>query len=340
MHKVVSISILAIFSTGAGIAGQIQLGSGANGVNGLTSAYVGSGAGGWNEQNYEIRLFQTATSSSTPVAPVYTTGSYNANTSPSPASITDSGTEALTDSSAGVTFNMITDGTYGTTTQYSRNFWGATNTTLLTIPVGIFDVSDVWTLMNNVWGTPNANNTTVTFNFGSSATVASESLTVALTNSGSATGGSATHSGEISASAQCTTTVGGSPAACNTFDIGPTAASSSISTTGTAAGSLSAITVLTDTILQGSYNAATGNFANSAGQIVLTDQGFQFGTAFNSMYLVSVQVADSSGVSHTSETALSAITVDSAAAPEPSTLWLLISGFGAAGLARLRKTKT
>lgn len=329
MQKFIEIGLLALIGTGIAAAGQIQLGGGANGVNGLTSAYVGAGAGSWVEQNYEIRLFQGATANSLPVTPQYTTGTYVENTSPAAATITDS--------SAGVTFNMITDGTYGATTQYSKNFWEATNTSTLTIPVGVFDVTDVWTLMNNMWGTPNANNTTVTFNFGNSPTAATESLVVALTNSGTATGGSATPSGQVASSAQCTTTVGGSPAACNTFDIGPTAASTSITTSGTAAGSLSAITVLTDTLLEGSYTAAAGNFANSAGQVVMTDQGFQFGPAFNGLYLVSIQVADSSGAGHVSETALSAITVD--ATPEPATVWMFITGLGAVGLARFRSKK-
>jgi len=337
MQRVTVLTVFALIGTSIASAGQIQIGGGTNGANGLTSAYIGAGAGSWVEQNYAVRLFQSATSSSTPVAPTYSTGSYAENTSPSAATINDTGTEALTDSATGVTFNMLSDGTYGTSTQYSRNFWEATNTSTLTIPVGVLDVSDVWTLMNNLWGTPNANNTTVTFNFGGSATVASESLIVALINSGDTTGGGATPSGQVATSVQCTTTVGGSPAACNTFAIGPTAASSSITTSGTAAGSLSAVTVLTDTLMAGSYNAAVGNFASSAGQVVMTDQGFQFGTAFNGLYLVSIQVADSSGAGHTSETALSAITVDST--PEPSTMWLLVTGFGAAGFARFRRKK-
>ncbi len=333
MQKIIVLSVFALVGSGLATAGQIQIGSGTNGVNGLTASYIGSGiTGTFNEQNYDGRLFQTAQLSGTLVTPPYTTGTYTQASSPSPSTIVDTGAGALTDSSTGVTFNMITD---GTGLGGSNNFWqGATAGATITIPVGVFDVTDVWTLINNVWGTPNVNGTTVKFNFGTSATTTSETLTVALTNSGSTTGGGATPSGEVATSVQCTTTVA---AQCNTFAIGPTAASTLISTSGTASGSLPTISVLTDTLSAGMYNSAAGNFAGSAGQVIMTDQGFQFGSTFYGLYLVSVQVTEVVGGAHTSESGLSAITVD--ATPEPSTIWLLIAGIGVAGIARFQLRK-
>jgi hypothetical protein len=85
-------------------------------------------------------------------------------------------------------------------------------------------------------------------------------------------------------------------------------------------------------------STATTAYSGSSGNVVLGDQGFQFGTAFNGLYLIDVKIAEASGASSGSQTALSAITID-ATTPEPSTVWLLLSGFGAAGLSRLRRKK-
>ncbi len=102
---------------------------------------------------------------------------------------------------------------------------------------------------------------------------------------------------------------------------------------------MSNITVLTNQVLSMAYNGGPNNtvYAGSSGNVVLGDQGFQFGTAFYGLYLVDVKIAEASGVGNTSQTALSAITVD--ATPEPSTIWLLLSGFGAAGMSCLRRKK-
>jgi hypothetical protein len=327
MQRVTVLAVFALIATSMASAGQIQIG----GTNGLTSTYVGSQTG-WLAKNYDTRLFQTTTEAGSLVIPTYTTGSYQYATPPYQTTAA-----TLTDSSAGVTFAMIADGTSsGTSPQASNNFWEGYQATTLTIPVGIFDVTDVWTMMNNIWGTPGAVDTTVTFDFGAAATGAvSKALIVQLTNAGSnATG---TPSGQISTSVDCTT-VGSST--CASYAIGPTAASSSIATSGSGSSTLSNITVLTDRVLSMGYNGGGGTsvFAGSSGNVVLGDQGFQFGTAFNGLYLVDVKIAEASGTGNTSQTALSAITVD-ATTPEPSTVWLLLSGFGAAGLSRLRRKK-
>jgi hypothetical protein len=333
MQKVAALAVFALIGTGIAAAGQIQIGGGSNGANGLTSTYVGSQTG-WLAKNYDTRLFQGATEAGNLVSPTYTSGAYAYSTPYQTASATLK--DASADSGAGVTFAMIADGTSSGNPAASNNFWEGYQAQTLTIPVGVFDVTDVWTLMNNIWGTPNAVDTTVTFDFGASATgAATEVLTVQLTNAGSnATG---TPSGQISTSVECTTVA----ATCNSYAIGPTAASSSIATSGSGSSLLSNITVLTDRVLSMAYNGAAAStpFVGSSGNVVLGDQGFEFGSAFSNLYLVNVKIAEASGAGNVSQTALSAITVDSVVAPEPSTMWLILSGFGAMGFSYLRKKK-
>ena len=74
----------------------------------------------------------------------------------------------------------------------------------------------------------------------------------------------------------------------------------------------------------------------SLDEVAFQDQGFQFGSAYLNKYLASITVQELSGVLATSQTALSAITVESAL-PEPSTILLLMTGLGAIGFSRMRR---
>jgi hypothetical protein len=332
MHKVVVLSVLVLIGTNLANAGQIQLGSGVNGASGLSATYVTGGTAqtGWGEFNYDVRLFQNVTQGGLSLTPTLTGNAYTKTGGQAVATLSDTGAGAETNSATGVTFNMISDGTNASGN--SNNFWEGFGANTLTVPVGIYDVTDVWTLINNVWGSPNAVDTTVTFNFGNSANGATtKALTVQLTNAGSVVNG--TPSGQISASVNCTTVA----ATCNNYAIGPTAASSSIATSGTGSVLLPNITVLTDQVLSTAYNGGgTGTtYAGSAGNAVMTDQGFEFGSSFTGLYLVNIQIAEATGGGSNSQTGLSAITLD--ATPEPSTIWLLVAGFATAGFSRLRK---
>jgi hypothetical protein len=94
---------------------------------------------------------------------------------------------------------------------------------------------------------------------------------------------------------------------------------------------------VTDNVETMAYNGGvSGAFAGSKGNVVLGDQGFNFGNAFSGLYLVDIKIAEASGTSGTSETALSAITVFT---PEPSTAWLLLGGFGGIGLLLRRRVR-
>jgi len=323
MHRFSALMISLTIGVATATAGQIQIG----GLNGLTSSYISSGcstnvagqtcaAGGTSgsvvESNYDSRLFQNAQ----PAAVPYPT--YNQSAAAT-GSLTGTGTY-----DDGVTFSMINDGTGGLG---SNNFWqlGSANATI-TIPIGILDVTSVWTMLNNIWGPQGATDTVVTFNFGSSnANTTTSSVVIDLVNAGN----SSTPSGQIGAAIDCTTT---STTACLAMSVGSLAGqTTNIGGTG--------VTVDTDNVVSIAYNSvAAGKYLGTAGFLNLDDQGFQFSSAYASDYLVSIQVKELNGTGSASQTALSAITVESPI-PEPSTVVLLIAGIGAIGASRLRKLR-
>ena len=88
-----------------------------------------------------------------------------------------------------------------------------------------------------------------------------------------------------------------------------------------------------------------GFYAGTAGKLKLDDQQFLFGAAHVDQWLVSVTVTENLGNTPLtatggvlpSETALSAITVDTA--PEPTSILLLLSGLGGIGYLRFRRNQ-
>jgi len=324
MHRSSALIISLSIITGSAFADQIQIG----GATGLTSSYIGaSNTGGWTERNYDNYLFDGANNGS-PTSPY---GGYQQHSGAS-------GT--ITDSTDGVTFNMVNDGCVGGTcngTAPSANVWVASGTGTLTIPIGVFDVQDVWTMLSNVYGAAGAQDTTVKFNFGSTATTTNgTSLTVNLVNASS---NMSANSGQIGTAIECT---GLGTSTCNTLAIGGLAPSSSLNGI-TSSSTLIPITVDTNTVYSTTYTSTIGGtsaFASSnTGTLSLYDQGFIFGNTYSNLYLVNLQVTDSFGTMNTSQTALSAITVDTAATPEPSTIWLGFTGMFAVGLVVLRRRR-
>jgi len=300
---------IAAASASAGTIGQIEIG----GTNGLTASYIGTGntdSGTWQERNYNSKLFGSATEGG--VAPS------------TPASFTDSAN--------GITFAAINDGTGGG--GLTNNYWQPCSTATcnspitLTVPVGIADPTAVWTMLNNLWGTPGAQQTTVTFDFTDGGTTVAP-LVINLVNAYN----NGASGGQIAASIDC---VGPSSNTCSTF-------AGSLGSTPAASSTINGIKVLTGTVFSYAYNTITGTkYAGSSGTLNLDDQGFVFGTATDSLgglyskdYLVNVQITESSGAGNTSQTALSAITV--VATPEPSTIFLVLAGCGAIGVSRLRR---
>ena len=304
MFRFAIVSGITLFTVIAANAGQIQIG----GANGLTSSTVTGGGcspgGPCTEQGYVPVMFEHAPVS----APV------------GPGTLVD----PLGDGGSGVTFSKIND---------TGNFWDIPTGTAgatLTIPIGVFGVTDVWTMINDIEAT-NARDVNVMFNFGTSATVASNQVVVKLTDADGA-GNGQVRNGLV----------------CNGC-----AETSQVALTGA---TLSGMNVVSNNIWSQSYSVlcqnslavtasigSTDAACGAQGTAYLDDQGFFFnslalggGLTNLNTYLVSVQVREISTVG--GGAGLSAITIDTAAAtPEPSTVLLFVAGFGALGFGALRK---
>ncbi|MDP9170512.1 MAG: PEP-CTERM sorting domain-containing protein [Acidobacteriota bacterium] len=208
----------------------------------------------------------------------------------------------LTDPNDGVTFSIMNDG--------GNNYWainssaGASAT--MTIPVGVFGVTNVWTLLNDYWGVKGAQNTSVTLNFGNSATVAGAGMSQTF---------NFTNGTEIRDATDCTgkstspapgVNPSGFPTACTTF---------ATTTTGSTSQAFS-------TAYNGSSNAKS-QYYNTSGNLVLDDQALLVDPKYFGDYLVNVQVTDAGGGPAISRDALSALTV---ATPEPASVAMFLGG--------------
>jgi hypothetical protein len=338
----------------AASAGQIEIGqyvgnSSSGATQGLTSSYIsgtascvgavfqgnacaaGSSAS-WAETNYNASLFASASNTVPPIAPSAYSG-YSATS-------TTAGSQITTGPDP---FAMINE-TSGTNPG-TRNDWFANKSdSIFTVPVGLSGVTDAYLMLNNYWGVAGQQDTDVYFTFGTSSTGGTlTTVEVELTNSG--TPGSSA-SGQIQSSASCLTGgVGSALSTCDQFAGGPTLASSNPTTlvNGTPLGT--GVQVVTNPLYSFAYNgisASAMNYQGTTGNVQLDDLGFLFGSAYENLYLVSIGVqenfasgAPSAPSATSSDTVLSAITVDTA--PEPSTWMLLLGGITAIGLGRLRR---
>jgi hypothetical protein len=347
----IATTALGLVTALAASAGAVYIG----GASGLTSNYIVQGAnaacaagagncvtgslGGWAEKNYDNVLFSGATNGT---APVPFAGYVQNGGEGSGLSMTSAGGNT---SAAGVGFSMISDGGAGPQgTGASKNLWEASgaNTSLL-VPIGVYDVTDVATMLQDVWGSVGGNDTSITFNFGSSsnATTGITSVTFDLFDVNNQSGAGA--SGELRASVACTTTT---TATCNSStnpsNLPQTTTNMLASDGNTYAVNTSAVFGSTKTP-GGQYlytSAGAGLYSGTAGQLKMDDQDFVFGSAFANSWLVSLAVTQNSNFgNNVSATALSAITVDSAV-PEPTTVVLLFAGLGGiAAVRRFRKDK-
>jgi hypothetical protein len=317
-------AVVGLLSAAVANAGQIQIG----GVNGLTSNYITQGAGavcaagagnclagsagGFVERNYDLKLFLTAEEGST--APVPYAG-YTQTTA-------QQGTLGA--------FAMINDGLTGTN---GNNFWdGVTSDSTITVPIGINNVSSVYTMLSNIWGTANTTDTVVTFDYGTSSNASSFNDVVVVDLINSPTGTSGNSGGQIQASIDCST------ATICTNANGGIAASSTPSAT--LNGNPETLTILAANLFTSGngYNGFTtaGAYSGSTGNLSLDAQDFLLSSIVApspSEWLVNVKVEELTGGT-VSQTALSAITVNTT--PEPSTVILFLGGLGALGLARFR----
>jgi hypothetical protein len=284
-------------------AGQIQIG----GATGLNAAYIGSGGGGFTEQSYQTVLFSSATGNS-PVA------------------------ATQTDSTNHVTFNLDSDGASGgNSTEFWQGNSGATpNRNEITVPVNVYGVTDVWTLLNLDPGNTSLKDAQVYFNWSNGTTL----LVTLCSSTANCVGANTGDQIQLEDSVLCTT-------GCASGDYGPTAngtPAADLVMTGSVPGfATSNVTVDTGSVYSSAY-ANTGGIFGSAGNVVLSDQGFIFSgaalTNSENNTLVSIQVREQD-VTPGFGLGLSAVTVD--ATPEPSTIVLFLTGLGAIGLSRLRR---
>jgi hypothetical protein len=306
MFRIAIVSGITLFSLVAANAGQIQIG-GANGLTSSTVTGAGCSAGGpCTEKGYVPVLFESS--------PVTVTAGPTL-------------TDAAGDGGSGVTFAKLND---------TGNFWDlptGTTTSTLTIPIGVFDVTDVWTMINDIEGTK-TRDINVTFNFGTNAngiggTNVSENVQLFNANAANA-------NGQVRNALVCNGCV-------ETSQVGLTGEVNN------------GVTVVADNIFTQSFTvlcqnplaiaASIGSNAacGSQGTAYLDDQGFFFnslnlggGLTNLNTYLVSVQVKEIA--TGGGGAGLSAITIDAGAAtPEPSTVLLFVVGLGVVGLGRLRK---
>jgi hypothetical protein len=340
------LAIIAGLTTAiAAHAGQITLG----GANGLTAAYInapntvtgqnttgcaggvgncvaGSGTSSWGERNYDASLFengsisQTSTNGNNIGTQIIT----NSTTSYNP------GVNSWTDSAQNVTFNLINDGSSASSgNELANNIWASStgaNQNALTIPVGVFGVDESFLLLNDYYGYAGAN-PVITFNFsttGSTGTInAADSITLVDTAGGA---------GAIRSAVQCLSTSGTSitcPATTNGSGSGSGhTVSAGAPITGTQSFTSGDASITTSTLWTGTYSGTVtstpyGNSnGSSSGNVMLDDIGFNFGTKYNSDWLVSITITPSAAnEANASRLALSAITVETAT-PEPSTLAL------------------
>ncbi len=304
MIRIAIVSGITLFSFAAANAGQIQIG----GVNGLTSSVV-TAVGGAAEAGFLPVLFENANITAPTAAP----GTF---------------VDGAGDGGSGVTFSKIND---------TGNFWDLPSGSagaMVTIPIGLFGVTDVWTMINDIEAT-GTRDVNVIFNFGTTPTVASIPAVSVHLNDADA----ASSSGQVRNAVVCNTTC---------------AESSQVGLTG---GTFVGVNVVADNVFSSPFFCITQNpLANSAqigsnasvgcsnGTVYLDDQGFFFnslnlGSGLTNLntYLVSVQVKEIV-INGSGGSGLTAVTVDQASAtPEPSTVLLFVAGLGVVGLGRLRK---
>jgi hypothetical protein len=233
---------------------------------------------------------------------------------------TVAGEQQLT--ASGVTYAMINDGT-------NKNDWSiGTGTTLntITIPVGVFNVTDIDTMLNDYIGSAGVGSDVITvqFNFGSlSNTISSSSPVYTLTDGNG-----------IRNTIDCTAAQpsGAPPSSCNSLATG-------------FSGNTGYANVTASNVWNGVYTGGTTtgvmNYNNTTGVLNLDAQNFSFGTSELGLYLVDIVITDQTNVANTTRVGLSAITIQTAdlATPEPSTILLGLVGLAGIGFFRFRNAR-
>jgi len=206
------------------------------------------------------------------------------------------GLQQFTDSHNSVTFAMDSDS--------GDNYWASpasssSTVSTITVPVGVSGVSNAYVLLSDYFGLSGSsgiNNDTVTFIFNNGAITDPVNLSDGV---------------NIDSAHTCIT------GSCPSF--------SGTTTSGN-----------TDIAWSGSYTEGTNltPYSGTAGNVSLIDLTFNL-SAFSGDILSSIQITDNNNLTNSSRLALSAVTVSGTSAqvvaPEPSTILLLLGGFGLMG---------
>jgi PEP-CTERM motif len=350
LQAVAVLGLLGVAGVQAGTIVPVEVGQLSGSTNlGLTTAYVTSGCmagvgncvagstGGYVETNYDTRLFANAVNSgATPTTPVPFSGYVSSGQEPA----------AQLGGSGAPQFAMISDSAVSGGDFWNGQNFGSANS--LVVPIGLSNVNDVALMLSNVWGVAGAQDTTLTFNFGTASNGGiNDTIILNLVNSGQ---GGSSASGELQSGVDCASMQ------CGVHGL----ANGSVLPSGTIAegsGSTSAGTLVgfnTYNLAKNLFGASLGDAYTSipagtystygAGNLSLGAIDFNFGALggllnpSGSEYLVDVQVTENDARGNYSQTAISAITVDTVS-PEPSTVFLFLSGLGAIGFARFRRKK-
>ncbi len=218
----------------------------------------------------------------------------------------------------GVTFALLNQTLTGPTRYMSA--WATANsagTSSITIPIGIFGVTNVYTMLNDQYGINGSSPITVSFTFDNAAD--NETFTLVEGTS-------------IRSAVQCLS--GSALSACQTAGYANTLGTGSYAESTNSSARVSA-----SNVWSGTYTASSGVYANTSGNMYLDMQNFSLAVPSTdtlvSMTITGVSSAFNSGLN--SRAVLSAVTVQTAATPEPSTSLLLAAGLGLFAFVRARR---
>ena len=315
-----SLILVGVVTTTA-FAGQIKVGTGANGGNGLTGTAAGqymASAANCVGASFAQAGFTACT------APVLTLtngiGQRNYSpflwqgTLPSQAGPNGETAGLLQTGTDGITYAMVNNGSTTCTAAGDGgcNFWSLRETESITIPIGVFGVTKAHLGLNDYWGLIGAQNTQVFLDFNTASDGSGAATTVQFNLTNGVEIRSATDCAPSIVSGPCTT-VARTATSANTFN-------------------LYTSSYTNNTVATGLYNGTNGS-------VNLDVLAFSVAAANQARWLVDIRVGNVGGGNNISRTALTAITLETSSVPEPSTVLMLLGGLGVLGYARKRATK-
>ena len=296
---------------------QIKVGTGTGGVNGLTGNFTG----GYMNSAANCIGAQVAQANFTGCTAPVITGSGQRTYAPflwqgtTPVQVGPNGeTSGLQVTGAdAITYAMVNNGTTTCTAANDGgcNFWSLSNNQSLKIPIGVFGVTAAHVMLNDYWGATGAVNEHVFLDFNT----ASDGSGTTTTRTYDLTNGT-----EIRSATNCSAGSG----SCTTV----------------ARTTSSANTALVFTSAYTNNTLSTSPYFGTSGSVNLDAISFAVSIGDQSLWLADIRVSNTGGSLNVSRGALTAITLETSSTPEPSTILLLLGGFGVLGAARLRARKS